>query len=148
MPANMSDFLESGLINYLLRTNTNGFSRAANLFLALCSNVPSDSNTGANIPELANAGSYARYNIGPLLNATWSEIVQTGANSGLTQNAGTWNFTQATADWGYVSGVAIVDSGVYGTGNMWFWGTVATPRDVKANDTYSYSAGNFQIAFD
>jgi hypothetical protein len=148
MAYNMSNYLESGLINYLLRTNTNNWARPANWFIALCSGIPQDSNQGNNIPELANANGYTRYNVGPLLNATWSEVTQTGADSGLTQNVGAFTFAQATGDWGMCSGIALVDSGTYGTGNMWFWGNLAVPRDIKNGDTFSYAAGNFQIAFD
>lgn len=143
----MSNYLESGLINRLFRANTNNFDAPANWFLALCSGIPDDFSNGTNLPEIPNAGSYARFNIGPKANATWSEIVQTGAGSGLTQNVGTWSFTQATADWGYVSGVALVDSGVYGTGNLWMWAPLAIPRDVKSSDTFSYSAAAFQVGF-
>lgn len=148
--ANMSNYLESGLINWLLRSNTNNFTRPAGLFIALCSGIPDDNSTGATLPELPNAGSYARKEIGTAgtpVNGNWTEIVQTGAGSGLTQNVNTLSFTAATADWGYASGVAIVDSGVYGAGNVLFWGPLATARDIKSGDTFQYSAGNFQINF-
>jgi hypothetical protein len=143
----MSNFTESGLINRLFRANTNSFDAPANWFLALCSGIPDDNSTGGNLPEIPNAGAYARYNIGPKSNATWTEIIQTGAGSGLTQNAGTWSFTQASADWGYVSGVALVDSGVYGAGNLWFWAPLSVARDVKSQDTFQYSIAAFQLAF-
>lgn len=143
----MSNYMESGLINRFLRANTNNFDAPANWFIALCSGVPDDQSTGANLPEIPNAGAYARYNVGPKSNATWSEITQTGAGSGLTQNVGTFLFTQASADWGWVSGIALVDSGVYGAGNLWMWAPLATPRDVKNQDTFSYAAAAFQIAF-
>lgn len=143
----MSNYMESGLINRFFRANTNSFDAPANWFIALCSGVPDDQSTGANLPEIPNAGGYARYNVGPKSNSTWSEITQTGAGSGLTQNVGTFSFTQASADWGWVSGIALVDSGVYGQGNVWMWAPLVTPRDVKSQDTFSYAAAAFQIAF-
>lgn len=143
----MSNYLESGLINFLLRGNTNNFARPLSLYLALCSNVPDDTSTGNTLPELPNTGSYARLSIGVPANGTWTEITQTGAGSGLTQNVSAFTFAQATADWGYASGVAICDSGVYGAGNVWFWGPLAVARDIKSGDTFQYAAGNFQINF-
>ena len=143
----MSNFMESGLINRFFRGNTNNFDAPANWFLALCSGIPDDNSNGTNLPEIPNAGGYVRYNVGPKLNATWSEIVQTGAGSGLTQNVGAFTFAQASADWGYVSGVALVDSGTYGTGNLWMWAPIAVPRVVLNTDTFSYPAAAFQVAF-
>ena len=45
----ISDYLESGVINFLFRGNTNSFARPGNLAIALCSGVPQDHQTGATI---------------------------------------------------------------------------------------------------
>ena len=62
--AALSDYAESGILNLLLRGNTNTFAAPSNVSIALCSGVPIDSNTGATIPELKNGSSYARVSLG------------------------------------------------------------------------------------
>ena len=44
--AALSDYAESGILNLLLRGNTNTFAAPSNVSIALCSGVPIDSNTG------------------------------------------------------------------------------------------------------
>jgi hypothetical protein len=145
--AHFSDYVESGILNYLFRSNTNNFPRPLNISIALCSGIPQDSNTGATIPEIPNAGGYARANLGAPSDSIFSEISQAhGAfSSGLISNLGTISFPQATADWGWVSGIAIVGSSAYGAGSLLMWAPVGTPRDIKLNDTVSYAAGNLKI---
>lgn len=147
--AQMSNYLESGLLNWLFRGNTNNFTRPLNISIALCSNVPGEDATGANMNEVANAGGYARVNLGAPTNALFTEISQAfGAlSSGNIDNASAITFPTATADWGYVSGVAIVDSGVYGAGNVLMYGRLANPRNVQTNDTVSFAIGAFDIYF-
>jgi hypothetical protein len=145
----MSNYLESGLLNFLFRGNSNNFARPLNISIALCSGVPEEGNHGGNIPEVANAGSYARVNLGGPTNSIFTEISQAfGAlSSGNIDNVGAITFPTATADWGYVSGVAIVDSGTYGAGQMLMYGRLATPRAVQTNDTVSFAIGAFDIYF-
>jgi hypothetical protein len=147
--ANMSNFLESGLLNFLFRGNSGGFTAPLNISIALCSGIPDDASQGHTLPELANAGSYARANLGAPSNSVWTEISQAfGAqSSGNIDNVGAITFTTATANWGWVSGVAIVNSGVYGAGQVLLWGRLATPREVLSSDTLSFGAGAFDIFF-
>ncbi len=141
--AQFSNYAESGILNWLLRSNTNNFNRPATIAVALVNNVVQETQTGATIPELPNANGYARANLGAPANSTWSEVTQV-ANSGFVENSNNITFT-ATGDWGYVSGVAILDSGVYGAGNVLMYGGLATPRVVLNGDTVTLSAGNLDI---
>lgn len=145
----MSNFLESGLLNFLFRSNSNSFAAPLNVSIALCSGIPDDASRGVTLPELPNTGSYARLNLGAPSNATWTEITQAhGAfSSGNIDNVAQFSFTQATANWGWVSGVAVVNSGVYGAGEVLLWGKLVTPREVLNGDTFVFSAGEFDIFF-
>jgi len=136
--AAFSDYVESGLINHLLRTGT--FAKPPNISIALCSNVPVDASTGANCSELPNSNGYARFNMGAPADASWAAP---GA-SGYTYNLSQLTFNQATADWGYVSGVAIVDSGVYGAGNVLMYGALTTPRQVLNGDQFKFNVADIQ----
>jgi hypothetical protein len=147
--AQMSNYLESGLLNYLFRSNTNNWSKPLTVAVALCTNVPAETQHGGTIPELANSNNYERYNLGAPANSIFTEITQAHGtlSSGLIDNAGTITFGPASADWGYVSGIAILDSGVHGAGNLLMYGALANPRDVKMNDTLTISAGALDIYF-
>jgi len=143
--ANFSNYAESGLLNWIFRANTNNFTRPPLIAIALCSGVPDESNWGGNIPELANAGGYARLQLGAPANGTWTEVDQNFSGSGHIDNVSQFAFTQASANWGHVSGVAILDSGVYGSGNMWMYGRLTTPREVLSGDTFVFNAGEFDL---
>lgn len=141
MPA-MSDYLESGVLHHIFRGQS--FPQPATIAVALTSTVPAETQTGATIPELANAGSYARVVVGRG-DSAWNFITQSTGESGLVDNASAVTFPTATANWGMVSGVAILDSGVYGAGNLLFHAALTTPRDVRTNDTFQFGAGDIDV---
>jgi hypothetical protein len=147
--AQMSNYLESGLLNWLFRANSNSFTRPLEIAVALCTNVPLETQNGTNIPELPNANGYTRYNLGAPTNSIFTEITQAhGAfSSGLIDNVGSITFGPFTGDVGYVSGIAIVNSGVYGTGQMLMYGALATPRIIQNTDTLTIGAGALDVYF-
>lgn len=137
---NLSNFAESGVFNHLLRTAS--MTKPSTIAIALCSNPPTETSTGANCNELANTGSYARYP-----NASgdvfWSHEVHGSGN-----NIAQVTFTQATADWGYVSGIALVNSSTYGAGDIIFYGSLVTPRIVLNGDQFKFNALNLTCVVD
>lgn len=141
MPA-MSDYLESGILHHIFRGQS--FPQPATIAVALTTAVPSETQTGATIPELANTGGYARVIVGRG-DSVWNFITQSTGASGLVDNVSVVAFPVATANWGMVSGVVILDSGVYGTGNSLFHAALTTPRDVRTNDTFQFGAGDLDI---
>lgn len=142
--ANLSTYSQSGLLNWWLRANTNNFGRPAAVCIALCSGVPAETNNGGNIPEIANAGGYVRLNLGAPSNTFFSDWSLVSISGDIT-NVSTLAFAQASANWGYVSGIAVLDSSVYGSGNMLMWGALATPRVVLSGDTFQFNAQNLNI---
>lgn len=140
---NFSNYLEAKLYDHLLRTAT--FSKPATLAFALCSGVPVDSNTGANIPELANAAGYARVNYGAPADSGWQ--VDTASAGGANTLPIQWP-TCTTTGWGLVSGIAILDSASFGAGNVLFWGALTTPRTVAVGDSPFLASGNLTITLD
>ena len=53
----------------------------------------------------------------------------------------------ALVDWGGVSGIAIVDSGEYGTGNLLMWAQLENPRIIYTGDTVKFDSSTLQISF-
>lgn len=144
MPA-FSNFAESGILNWMFRSNSNNLLRPNMIAIALCRDVPSETQHGGTIPEVANAGGYARVELGAPSNSVWSEVVQDASSSGTIENSSDITFPTASADWGWVSGMAIVTSGVYGAGQVLLFGALPTPKYVGANDQFKFSAGNIDI---
>lgn len=148
--ANMSDYLENKIIDHLFRTTT--FSQPSVVAVALCTAAPTDASTGATITEVANAGSYARQTANPL-NTTWNATQggTSGASSGTggtTSNASAIAFPTATADWGVVSHIVIVDSATWGAGNVLFWGALTQSKTVSNGDTFQFNAAALSVQID
>ena len=144
MPA-FSNYYESGILNWIFRSNTNNFTRPNVLAVALCRNVPLETDNGATIPEITNAGSYARVSLGAPANGTWTEVSQDASSSGTMDNVSAITFPVATADWGWASGMAIVTSGVYGEGEVVMFGALPTPKLIGTGDQFTFSIGNIDI---
>ena len=141
----MSNYMESGVLNLILSANTNSFAAPSNVSVALLTNHDTnwglDAKNGETMPEVANAGSYARASLGAPANATWNEINANGA----TSNTSSISFAAASAHWGMVAGVALVNSATHGAGRILFQGALTTARDVTSGDTFKFDAGDLDI---
>ena len=143
----ISDYLESGIINFIFRGNTNSFTSPGNLAVALCSGVPQDHQTGSTIPEIASgvagvSNGYKRFNLGSPADATWRYV----NSSGVTNNLSKLSFpTCSNTAWGLISGVAICNKSGIGTGQVLMHGTLATPVDIKTGEIFSINIGDLDI---
>jgi hypothetical protein len=164
--AALSDYLESGLLHHVFRGEI--FNRPSGIAIALCSGVPKDSDTGVNqqkggdLPELpsgdgTNSSGYSREFLGdPTAAATtdtpgkdaWSYSTEDNtAGSGIIKNARQITFDTALYDWGYVSGIAIIDSGEYGVGNLLMHAALDNPRVIYKGDSVKFDMSSLQISF-
>ena len=147
----MAFYLESGVITHLFRTNS--FAKPQTIAICLTSGNVRDTVaiTGTlDGMELANTGAYARQLVPPL-DANWNPpVLQTSGSdgSGVTANTSTIIFPVATADWGFISCVALTDSGVYNAGNILMFGPLAVPKTILNGDQFKINAGDLSIAFD
>jgi hypothetical protein len=159
--AALSDYLESGLLHHIFRGEI--FNKPSGIAIALCSGVPHDSDTGVNqekggtLPELPSGTSdgqltgYTRIQLGDpssLGDAFWSYTTEEHAEgSGLIKNSSSFIFDTALVDWGFVSGIAIVDSGDYGTGNLLMHAALDNPRIIYLGDSVKFDTSTLQISF-
>ena len=160
--AALSDYLESGLLHHIFRGEI--FNKPSGIAIALCSGVPKDSDTGVNqqkggtLPELSsgdglNSTGYSRRDLGDPTdngNGYWSYTVEDHAEgSGVVKNVNSVTFTFPTAltDWGVVSGIAIVDSGEYGIGNLLMHAQLDNPRIIYTGDSVKFDSSTLQIRF-
>ena len=66
--------------------------------------------------------------------------------NGFIQNIGAITFGTAISDWGWVSGVAITDSGVPGEGNVLMMAALENPRLIYTGDSIKFDARSLEIS--
>ncbi len=132
-----SDFAETKIIDHFLRATS--YTAPTTQYIALYTAV-----TGleTNLPTtelVLGAGAYARM-----------VAVFRTATAGTSENQATITFPTATANWGTITHVAVVDhtsATTYGTAvNVWMWGTLTTAKTVNSGDTFSIGTGDLDIA--
>lgn len=134
----MSNYLEDQLIKHIFRTGT--FSKPTVLAFALLTTEAIDSDTGqfssGTGVEVVSGSAYSRFILGPS-NTLWSPPV---SGNGETFNGSSVAFNIATGPWGNIVGLTIIDNAVYDTGNMLFFTTVDTPREINTGDKARFAA--------
>lgn len=106
--------------------------------------MPTETGTGGNIDEIPHGNGYARVVVTG--NATWLTPAQDGVGSGYITNTAVISFNQNTgSDWGWVSGVAILDNSGDAVGNMLWYGSLSTAKLMSVGDTLSIPTGSAVI---
>ena len=135
--SDMTDYMESGLANSMLRGNPDSWALPTGIYVGLVTSVPSDGDPTVN--ELSGNG-YTRV-----------QVVQNTSNwtavgvDGLTENAAAIEFPEATADWDTASGVVICDAG--SGGNCYMKGTLTTPRQALSGDVLRFKSGDLSVTY-
>jgi len=168
--AALSDYLESGLLNHVFRGGS--FPKPTGVAIALTTSAPKDSNTGQGVlyggtfPELSSGidydgaptlgaqssgTNYSRVLLGDpsvVGDTVWSHVSDDlDAGSGIIRNSGQIVFNTALTDWGWVSGVAILDSHELGTGNLLMHATLENPRLIYTGDNVKFDVATLEISF-
>ncbi len=130
------------------------FPKPSSIAIALTSGVPLATQSGVNIPEMATVinGSgtgYARLNLGnPSSNGNtlWSySPADYSAGSGVIRNASQFVFNTALCDWGWISGIAILDDSAVGSGNLLYFAQLQNPRTIFMGDGPKFDASILNI---
>ena len=88
-----------------------------------------------------------------------AEIVVSGAaenntqfelydGNGFIKNNNQLVFGTALSDWGWVSGIALIDSSVQGEGNVLMYSELSNPRYVYTGDNIKFDAKSLEISLD
>jgi len=126
-----SNYLELKVLDHVL--GVTAYTAPTNRFLGLFT-----ANTGleTNAPTAeVSGGSYAR-----------QAIAFSAAVAGASNSSATVTFPAATANWGTITHVAVMDAST--GGNVLFWGAVTTSKVIESGDTFQVSAGNLTITLD
>ena len=134
--ANLSTYFKNKIIDHLLRNQA--FTPATTVYVALFT-----ANTGmeSNAPSAElSGGAYAR-----------KAISLASASGGATENSAELDFGVASADWGTITHVAIVDhltNTTWGTNvNVLMFGALTVAKTVSNGDGFKILSGELDISF-
>lgn len=137
-----SNYLEGELINHMLR-NIAFANPYSSLYIALFDGTGSTAalEAGTLTGEITG-GAYARVQVGAATGLDFDDPLLTG----VTANSSDITWTTATANWGTVTYMAIMDAST--AGNVLFYGTLTVAKTVNNGDTFKFTTGDLQITFD
>lgn len=122
---------------YLVQSVANGVS----------SNGASTARTFEDHPGITlyspNAGDNV-YQSGQLADPGTSYTLYDG--NGFIKNKTNITFNTALTDWGYISGVAIVDSSTHGSGNLLMYSQLSNPRQIFIGDNIKFDINSLEIS--
>ena len=124
--AEFSDFMENKIIDHMLRNQS--YTPPSTLYVALFTTATSDAGGGTEV----SGGAYARQAAG-----------LSAASGGASSNAADITFPTATADWGTITHVALMDA--LTGGNMLMHSPLDASKTVNNGDTFKVNAGDLDI---
>ena len=129
----ISDYLANELLDHVF--NNAAFTQP-DTYIALVTTNSSDTALGTEV----SGGSYARQQVNPNggSSPTWDV-----AASGLVDNTHDITFPTATASWGTVVGVAIMDA--VSAGNLLFYDNAMADQAVATDDVVEFAAGDLDV---
>jgi len=132
----VSDYLANKWLDLMFRNQA--FS-APDTYAALCDATVADDDTGSTISE-PSGGSYARkqINVNGGASPTWDVAVS--GDPSYVDNTDDVEFATATASWGTIASVAIVDAA--SAGNLLMYDNAMADQAVGNGDTAKFTAGN------
>jgi hypothetical protein len=132
----ISDYLSNKLLDLMF--NNVAYTKP-DTYVALVTVAVTDSMTGTTITE-PSGGAYARkqVNVNGGASPTWDLAV-----AGLVDNTHAVTFVQASASWGTVVGVAIVDA--LTLGNLLMYDNAMADQAVGSGDTVSFPIGDLDV---
>ena len=119
--AELTDYAENAILNTLRSVTWTSFAA----YVALFTTATADDGTGTEV----SGGGYARQLVG---------LSAASGAGGLTSNAADITFPTATADWGTVTHIAIMDAAT--AGNMIMHSPLDASKAIAAGDTFKINA--------
>ena len=129
-----SNYLENKVLDHVLKNTA--YTQPSNLYVGLFLNT--STNAAANLEagtltDEVSGGSYAR-----------QSGAFSAASGGSASTSATITFPAASANWGTITHVAVMDA--LTSGNVLFWGAVTTSKTIETGDTFQITSGNLTIS--
>ena len=124
--AEMSNYLENALINATLRNTA--YTSPTTVYVGLYTSDPTDAGSGTEV----SGGSYAR------------TAVTFGAPSeNISTNSAAVEFPQATASWGTVAYIGILDAST--SGNLLYHTALDASKTIASGDVFRIATGSLSV---
>ena len=124
--AEMSNYLETALINGTLRGTT--YTAPSTVYLALYTSDPTDADTGTEV----SGTSYAR-----------QSITFGSPSNGASTNSAAIEFPQAGGSWGTVTHVGIRDAST--AGNLLYHTALDASKTIATGDVFRIASGSLSV---
>lgn len=124
--AEISNYLENALINGTIRGTS--YTAPSTVYVGLYTSDPTDANTGTEV----TGGSYARQ----------SATFAAPSNGSSASNADI-TFPQATANWGTVGWIGILDAST--SGNLLYHTALDASKTIETGDIFKIASGNLTV---
>jgi hypothetical protein len=124
--AEMSNYLETALINATLRATT--YTAPTTVYVSLWTSDPTDAGSGTEV----SGGSYAR-----------TSVTFAAPSNGVTTNNADVTFPTATASWGTVGWIGINDAAT--SGNLLYHTALDTAKAIDSGDIFKIASGNLSV---
>jgi hypothetical protein len=127
--AEFTDFMENKIIDHMLRNQA--YTPPATVYVALFTTAPSDAGGGTEV----SGGSYAR-----------QPVALAAASGGASENSADITFPTATANWGTITHLALMDA--LTGGNMLMHSPLDESKTINNGDTFKINAGALDVTVD
>jgi len=124
--AEFADFMENKIIDHMLRNQA--YTPPSTVYVALFTSATNDAGGGTEV----SGGSYAR-----------QAVTLSAASGGASENSADITFPTATADWGTITHVALMDA--LTGGNMLMHSPLDASKAVNNGDTFKINAGDLDV---
>ena len=126
--AEMSNYLENALLNGTLNGTT--YTAPSTIYVALYTSDPTDANTGTEV----SGGSYARTSV--------TFATASGTSGNVLSNADC-TFPQATASWGTVGWIGLMDAS--SSGNLLYHTPLDAAKTIDTGDIFKIASGSLSV---
>ena len=127
--AELSDYMENKIIEVMRATSFTAAAAYVALFTSTATEAELEAGT---LTNEVSGGAYARQLAG-----------LSAPSDGVTSNAADITFPTATADWGTVTHVALMDAAT--TGNVLMYSALDASKVVNSGDTFKINAGDLDV---
>jgi hypothetical protein len=129
-----SNYLENKVLDHTLRNAA--FTQPSGLYIGLFKNNALDNlEAGTLTDEVSTSGTaYAR-----------KAVTFGNAALGSASNSATVTFDAATAEWGTITAIAILDGDTEGSDNVLFYGNLTTAKLIENGDTIQFVSNNVTV---
>ena len=127
--AELSDYLENKLLDHVLRGTS--YTSPTTVYVGLYTSNPGDDNSGTEV----SGGSYAR-----------QVLAVTTASAGIVTSDADVTFPQATANWGTISHIGLLDA--LTSGNLLMHTSLTTSKTIELGDIFKIPTGNLTAELD